>query len=212
MTSTIASTIASTSIQYISLGSNCALTYQLNKLGLRTNSYPFDWYKISLWQLVCVLTNIFNDFSESVKFKKFSLVHNLFDIPSNKILDLDSAIFTNKYNIQFAHEFTVNYELENFKQKFKQRIERFCSVLTNSKTNIFVRIETSSIKSNWEKQIGKIKLGKSNWEKQINILVGLLSGYSKNFKLILIVCECSDKEFVFGPNIHVIKFDTFSPD
>lgn len=61
-----------------------------------------------------------------------------------------------------------------------------------------MRIETSSIKS--------------NWEKQINILVGLLSGYSKNFKLILIVCECSDKVFVFGPNIHVIKFDIFSPD
>ena len=125
MTSTIASTIASTSIQYISLGSNCALTYQLNKLGLRTNSYPFDWYKISLWQLVCVLTNIFNDFSESVKFKKFSPVHNLFDIPSNKILDLDSAIFTNKYNIQFAHEFTVNYELEDFKQKLNKEFDDF---------------------------------------------------------------------------------------
>ena len=66
MTSTIAS------IEYISLGSNCELTYQLNKCCLRTNSYSFDWCKISLRQLVCVLTNNFNDFSESVKFKVFS--------------------------------------------------------------------------------------------------------------------------------------------
>lgn len=124
------STSTNTSIEYISFGSNCALTYQFNKLGIRTNSYPFDWCKISLDQLILVLTNNFNDFLESVKFEKFSPVHNLFDISSNKILDLDSAIFTNKYNVQFAHEFTINYELEDFKQKLKQRIERFCSVLT----------------------------------------------------------------------------------
>ena len=30
----------------VSLGGNCSVAYQLNKLQLRYNSYPFDWCKI----------------------------------------------------------------------------------------------------------------------------------------------------------------------
>ena len=46
-------------MEYISLGSNCSITYQLGKLGLRNNSYPFDWTKISLTQLIKILENDF---------------------------------------------------------------------------------------------------------------------------------------------------------
>ena len=41
--------------EIISLGSNCSVTYQLNKLGLRMQAYPFDWVKISLNQLNNIL-------------------------------------------------------------------------------------------------------------------------------------------------------------
>ena len=46
-------------IKYISLGSNCSVTYHLNKLGLRKKSYPFDWCRIHIHQIIDVLEHQF---------------------------------------------------------------------------------------------------------------------------------------------------------
>ena len=50
--------------KYISLGGNCSVAFQLNRLKLRKKSYPFDWAKISLNQLLRVLENNFEDFED----------------------------------------------------------------------------------------------------------------------------------------------------
>ena len=42
-------------MMYVSLGSNCSVTYWLNKLGLRKVAYPFDWSNITIKQLNRVL-------------------------------------------------------------------------------------------------------------------------------------------------------------
>ena len=48
--------------KFISLGTSCVIAYQLNKLGLRKESYPFDWAKFDINKLNNVLENNFNNF------------------------------------------------------------------------------------------------------------------------------------------------------
>ena len=52
---------------YISLGSNCSVSYQLQKYNLKLKSFPFDWSKLSITQLISVLENDFSDYVESLK-------------------------------------------------------------------------------------------------------------------------------------------------
>ena len=53
--------------QIISLGSNCSVTYQLNKYNLRQQSFPFDWSKITIKQLNKVLESKFKDYENVFK-------------------------------------------------------------------------------------------------------------------------------------------------
>lgn len=186
-------------MEYISLGSNCSITYQLGKLGLRNNSYPFDWCKITLCQLIQILRENFNDFSESLKIVKISNAHPIieseqFDESKKYNNELGSLILTNKYKIKFAHEITIKYQLDEFKNKITERIDRFKNL--DDKNVCFVRIELNPINQSWYLNI-----------LQLN---GILSTFSSNFVLILIIC--SNLEFEFPPNIKIYKFINFDPD
>ena len=64
-------------MKLISLGGNCSITYQLIKLNLRSEAYPFDWTKISINQLINVLENNFNGYSETLEIKYMSDKHFL---------------------------------------------------------------------------------------------------------------------------------------
>lgn len=120
----------------ISLGSNCSITYQLNKYNKRKEAYPFDWCKISVNQLLKVLENNFSNYTDSLEIKKYSENH-------------DSYIITNSYNIQYAHEVITN-NIDDFKISLSNRIERF-----NNLDNItFIRIELDIVNENY---INKIK-------------------------------------------------------
>ena len=127
---------------FISLGSNCAPAYNLNKYNLRKQAYPFDWCKITLNQLCNVLENKFNNYS-NVNIKKYSENHN-------------SYIVINRYNIHFAHEIKEIKNIDLFRQKLNRRIERFYNLVKP----IFIRIETKNLSS---KQMNK-------YERLINIL------------------------------------------
>ena len=59
----------------ISLGGNCAPTYHLERLGIRTCAYPFDWAKVNLNQLIQVLENDFAGYSDIVS-SKYSDPHS----------------------------------------------------------------------------------------------------------------------------------------
>lgn len=181
-------------MEYISLGSNCSITYQLEKLDLRKNAYPFDWVKITLNQLLNILIENFNDFIESLEFVKISPYHLIQESLVNDELKISSLILTNKYNIKFAHELSEKYQIDIFKIKMLKRIERFREL--GNKNITFVRIELSPIDK--------------SWYKNICYLIEILNKYSTNFKLILIVC--SDLEFTFPSNILIYKFNKFTPD
>ena len=193
-------------MEYISLGSNCSITYQLSKLGLRTNTYPFDWCKITLQQLIQILEENFNDYVESLKFVSISNLHPIFEFDLKlgnelkqelrmyEIQSTNSLILTNKYNIRYAHELGEKYQLEEFKNKMKERVARFRELKNND--ICFVRIELSPLNQSWHSNIMKLH--------------SLLCSYSSNFKLILIIC--SQIEFQFPPNIKIYRFDEFDPD
>jgi hypothetical protein len=113
--------------EFISLGENCAVAWNLKELNFKRNSYPFDWCKMSLNKLNNVLENNFKDYS-NVIIKKFSENHLTFD---------EKACFnlTNKYNITFSHEVTNKYT-----SVLDERIKKFKS----SKNPIFVMLLLSN--------------------------------------------------------------------
>lgn len=166
-------------IEYISLGSNCSVTYQLNKYGLRLHTYLFDWVKINIAQLNVILEKDFNDFVESLEFKKISHKHKYFgnlkieeidnifyqydNLIDNSINDIEnsseSIILTNKYHIEFAYELSLIEQIEYFKSRMIIRINRFKNIksncISNCKSNqiCVIRIELNPIKSIWIENI-----------------------------------------------------------
>ena len=172
-------------MNYISLGSNCSVAYQLQKRNLKTKSYPFDWCKISILQLVKVLNNDFNNYVNTLEIKKISYNHI-------SIFGDYSLILKNKYDIQFAHEIIKDEELDNFKIKLDQRITNFKSLASDPIT--FIRIELKPIKQIYEQYIIK--------------LVELLKKYSSNFILKIII----NSNIIFTKlpdNVQIIKFSKF---
>lgn len=173
---------------YVSLGSNCSVSYQLNKRNLKFKSFPFDWCKISINQLIDVLENNFYDYVDTIFIDKISYNHH-----SNDNINY-SIILKNKYNIIFAHEITNESQLNIFKNKLVYRINNFTTF--NDKI-IFIRIELKPIKKSYEIYIFK--------------LIQLLNKFSNDFILKLILntnIQFND----FPSNIEIYKYHEFNPD
>jgi transposase-like protein len=175
---------------FISLGSNCSISYQLKKLNLKNKSYPFDWCKTSMNQLLNVLGNDFIDYNESLSLYKFSELHHNF-ITNDKY----SLILKNNYNITFAHELRDINNLDMYKEKIKRRIERFKNINNNKVT--FVRIELNIIKENYKDKIIK--------------LCEILNKYSNNYILKIIINSCIDFDDL-PQNVIIYKYDEFDND
>ncbi len=168
--------------QIISLGSNCSVTYQLNKYNLRIQSFPFDWSKITIKQLNKVLESKFKDY-ENVFIKKFSENHN------------SSYILSNKYNITFAHEIFDKYNnnITEFNQVLLRRINNFVAQTGEIK---FVRIELQPITESYLEELNKLIL--------------LLDTYFDNYKIILLVDSNSKIQSINKIIIKkVVNFDNF---
>jgi hypothetical protein len=140
---------------FISLGGNCAITYHLNKLKLRNTAYPFDWSLIKITQVIKVLDMDFKNYDD-IKIVKYSNNHN-------------SYLISNGY-ANFAHEVLETMDLQLFKNKLCERINRFTCI----KNPVFIRIETFHY--NNEKIYTQYCIK----------LVNILHKYFENFKIILI--------------------------
>ena len=147
---------------FVSLGGNCAVSYNLRQLNISKCTYPFDWSRMSLNQLNNILENDFENFS-NVCIKKYSETHNSYIISNNIIT--------------FAHEIESNeiesneIDLNLFKEALIRRINRFRN-LDNYKNLVFVRLELKNLTN---KQMEKY-----------NILIKNLDKFKFNYKLILI--------------------------
>jgi len=174
---------------FVSLGSNCSVSYQLAKYNIKPIALPFDWCQININQLISVFENNFENFS-NFEILKESTKHNL--IENNKIIGETSLVLKNSYNILFSHEILSKYSLDKFTIKMNERIKRFIEL---KEKLIFVRIELSPIKNNYINKIQK--------------LLDLLDKYFINYELILIVPNILKLD---NAKITCYTYGTFSSD
>jgi hypothetical protein len=127
---------------FISLGSNCCVTYQLNKYNKRNISFPFDWTKIKINQLINILENDFEKYTELIP----KYISEKYD---------DSYLITNKYKITFAHELFDKYKIEDFQDKLLNRIENFKKYKDNNDIT-YIRIELSPLKESYQIKLDKL--------------------------------------------------------
>ena len=171
--------------QFVSLGGNCAVAYNLKKINLYNNSFPFDWCKLNLKKLLKVFENNLEKF-ENIEFKKKSYNHKII---GEKLTEIDSLILRNNYGIEFAHEICNKYEINEFKKKIISRIEKF----RNLENPIFIRLETENLSDE------KMQLYET--------LEILLNKYFDNFQIILISKNKYESKFT-----RWIELETFSED
>lgn len=171
-----------TQSKIISLGGNCAVSYNMKLLNLKKETYPFDWSNTNINKLNLVLENRFEDF-DKITIKKFSDKHSSIKTKTG------SYIIQNRY-ITFAHEVNDITELNKFKQSIINRINRFNNLINP----IFVRLETKYI-------------SKHEMNNKYNRLYNNLKKYFHKFRLIVIAKNNPDID-----NIVYIELKNFEKD
>lgn len=183
-------------LEYISLGSNCSISYQLNKYNLRKNAYPFDWCKININQLINILENNFDNFIDTIEYQKDSLNH-LYINKNNDITNKGSIVVKNYYSIKFSHELLKKEDINEFKNKLLRRIKKFINIKDLSSKIIFLWIEIKPINNNWENKILR--------------LLELLNLFSSDYILKLIIN--STKQFINFPEyVQIYRYNEFNSD
>lgn len=116
----------------ISLGFFCSTASELERLGLRRNSSPFDWVlSLDISKVIDLINNEFE---------------GIFNIKYLKQYRSNPSYYVNtKYDIHFYHDFdkykTLEAQLEDIDNKYRRRINKFYEVI-KSKT-LFVRYISS---------------------------------------------------------------------
>jgi hypothetical protein len=171
--------------EFISLGTTCAIAYQLKNLGLKYNKYPFDWSKTNINKINNVLKNDFDKYN-IVKVNKLSANHN-YKFQENT----SSYILSNSYNITFAHELLNAYtaDIDLFQNEILNRINTF----KYKKNNyiIFILLDLN----NTQKTIYN----------QLEQLIINLKIYFTNFKLLYITSINIDINLSNLNNVKIIK-------
>ena len=135
--------------EFISLGGNCSVAYQLHKRGLRDVGYPFDWSKSSMNQLISALEDKLAKYVSSLEISEFSNNHPYIKIcgplpnQSDNILQNQGTYkCRNDYSITMSHELVIKDDLTTIKGKLSRRVHRFLT-LGNSEREIlhFIRVE-----------------------------------------------------------------------
>ena len=107
---------------HIPLGGDCSVAYQLRQHSIRTASWPFDWCRSSITQLISCLEDDFLQFC-NFAIGASSSAHPEMDEDGN-LLSGGSFIVKNGYGMQLAHELTEPSKLEFYKNRITDRIAR----------------------------------------------------------------------------------------
>ena len=112
----------------ISLGFFCSTALELERIGLRSNSSPFDWViSFDISKLIDLINNGFEDILNIKYLKQYKSNPNFY--------------VNIKYDIHFYHDFdkykTLESQLKDIDNKYRRRIKKFYEDI-KSKT-LFVR-------------------------------------------------------------------------
>lgn len=113
-------------MNYVSLGYVCAIARELERLGLRNSSMPFDWNVTDFKGVIEAIRNNFDDY----------LDYNLLEQE-----DMCRKHYRNpKYNVQFYHDFNyfepLDKQLPKVQSKYERRIKRFYEIIKQPTTFI----------------------------------------------------------------------------
>lgn len=161
---------------FISLGSSCSVSYNLQQLKLKSFTYPFDWLKIpKLQNITECLNNNFKDFMDVTEIKtsdKFPIFDDDYTANSNNI----SRIMKNKYDMEFYHDFSNNTDHSQINEKYHRRINRFNELLKSP--IYFIRDEL---------KMNNIDIS------QIEEFLSIVLKINKNIKLMIILHNPKNK-------------------
>lgn len=139
-------------ICYISLGSDCSVSYQLRQLGLQTyGTMPFDWMRIDKLQyVISILEAEFNDFAkfESYSIKAQSLAFDYVDVDSKaNVNENEKSLYRmvhTKYKFILPHEYQGSLiDSKEFQKKYSRRIAKFLEIGRDRKIQkIYIRLGT----------------------------------------------------------------------
>jgi hypothetical protein len=129
-------------MQYISLGNDCSVSYQLRKLHLQNESLPFDWMRIDNMDSICnILESRFDGFANFAEYniKKQSDNFDNFDITACKSR---YKMVHRQYGFTLPHEYNdSSISIPDFEEKYSRRIARFNSIVLDASIHkIFVRM------------------------------------------------------------------------
>ena len=141
---------------YISLGSDCSVSYQLRQLGLQTRgTMPFDWMRIdNLQYIISILEAAFNDFAkfESYSIKEQSLAFDYVDVDVDSKENVKENVneksqyrmVHTKYKFILPHEYQgTMIDSREFQDKYSRRIARFLEIGRDGKIHkIYIRLGT----------------------------------------------------------------------
>ncbi len=130
---------------YIPFGNDCAIAYQLEKLGLRNTSLPFDWIKSDLKGLIKCIEDDFTYFCDESCFTMKNTSTNFKIINDNysdgKLAD-SIRMHNTVYDFHHLHDFklyitdgitqNLEYGFKKFKEKYERRIIRFIELMRNN--------------------------------------------------------------------------------
>lgn len=105
-------------IEYIPIGIDCDIAFMCKEFNMRKTAYPFD-HIVTYDGITKILENNFNNF-----------------IPEIIENTINNNVFDKNYNTKFIHD---NFLLQEDKNKYKRRIDRFLKILNTNTKIVFIK-------------------------------------------------------------------------
>lgn len=158
-------------MHYISLGYFCSIALELERLGLRTESSPFDWLISDCEGVFAAIENHF---------------HNFLDYDSMSQSSRNRSHYKDlTYNMHFFHDFTpylpLAKQIQDVKAKYQRRIDRFYKSITEP--TLFIRYISD------ENKIGNISKELLWLEKNYDTVLKILKSFNSENDILFIANE-----------------------
>lgn len=145
----------------ISLGFFCSPALELDRLGYRNASYPFDWVISNMRSVSNLIDNQFRGLFE------------LKDLYEARGSDLYTHVHHSEYCFQFFHDFKIGTpwpeQINSVRDKYQRRISRFYDTLSSNENIVFLLYSRNN-----------------DTQDDLNKLVESLSRLTVNFRIIII--------------------------
>jgi len=165
----------------VSLGFYCGVSQELQRLGLREESFPFDWVISDLKSVNELIEN------------KFDLLFDSDYLYRDK--NYSYIVKHENYNFDFYHDFdkdkTIEEQIDLVRAKYNRRITRFYDLLNSSGLVLFVCYLNDSELSEIPNQISK--------------LITILNRYNLTYRIIFV----KNHGTILSPipdDIHILHF------